>query len=86
MEALAPAGRSARSTAAETSALAVPRSLLFGVADTVALRRPCTVVTDEGPSTSSTVASVSSRTGPEVVGTVSAESSSTVVGGSSLAR
>jgi hypothetical protein len=58
----------------------------LGVAETVALRRPCTVVTDDGPSTSSTVASESSGTTPAGVGISSAESSSTVAGGSSLAR
>ena len=45
-----------------TAALAVPRSSPEGVAVTVALRRPCTVVTEAGPSTSATVARVSSRT------------------------
>ena len=64
----------------------MPRSSPDGVAETVALRRPCTVVTEAGPSTSATVARVSSGTMPVGVGTSSADSVSIVVGGFSVSR
>ena len=86
MDADVPAGRSTAASACCTCPLAVPRSSPAGVAATVALRRPLTVVTDAGPSTCATVASVSRRTGPAGVGTGRACSSATDAGGVSPAR
>ncbi len=67
-----------------TSAFAVDRLSVPGVAVTVALRSPRSVVTVAGPLVWATDASVSRATGPAAVGTFSAERAATVVGGLSL--
>ena len=79
---MVPAGSLTSSIAVCTSALAVPRLSLPGVALIVAERSPLTVVIVAGPSTWETVARASRRRGPVAVGTSVAASASTVVGGS----